>query len=609
MLDIVQGGMDMIDLNVSKSSNKKPKDDSEQLIRYGAIDTIWNVNNTKILKFQQEIWHNGLNEHKVITSPDKNILKNKVRVQVDNWVQKWDVLCDKKRIEEIKRYNIDEAANRTKKAEEILEEVENILLSSLEVNTVIDWEKLKNKDIFKVPCPTKPYELKLNPIPTAPNKDSVEFQPKLNFLSTIFKFLEDKAILESRLIYKKAYENWQKDNDEIVRNNFKLTKEYDKKMDDFNKKLIEWNTQKSDYIKKQNESNTKIDELKARYLAYDTSAILKYCKMVLDKSYLPDFIHKDFELDYNPNNKILIVDYMLPNIDDFPSVKEVRYVVLKEEFKETHQSSSFMEKLFDSTIYNLILRILHEQFSADGIDAIDSISINGWIRYLNKATGILEQACIASIQVDKKTFSIIDLKNVDPKACFKNLKGVGSAKLAGITPIQPILTMDRNDKRFVESYDVVNTLDDSTNLAAISWEDFEHLIREVFELEFSTNGGEVKVTQASRDGGVDAIAFDPDPIRGGKIVIQAKRYTNTVGVSAVRDLYGTVMNEGATKGILVTTADYGHDAYKFAKDKPITLLNGGNLLHLLEKHGQKAKIDLKEAKLLNQANFNQVSRG
>ena len=61
------------------------------------------------------------------------------------------------------------------------------------------------------------------------------------------------------------------------------------------------------------------------------------------------------------------------------------------------------------------------------------------------------------------------------------------------------------------------------------------------------------MTQASRDGGVDAIAFDPDPIRGGKIVIQAKRYAYTVGVSAVRDLYGTLMNEGATKGILVTT--------------------------------------------------------
>ena len=111
-------------------------------------------------------------------------------------------------------------------------------------------------------------------------------------------------------------------------------------------------------------------------------------------------------------------------------------------------------------------------------------------------------------------------------------------------------------------------------------------------------GGEVKITRASRDGGVDAVAFDPDPIRGGRIVIQAKRYSNTVGVSAVRDLYGTVVNEGATKGILVTTADYGPDFYEFAKYKPLTLLGGSELLYLLQKHGQRAKIDLADARRL-----------
>ena len=130
----------------------------------------------------------------------------------------------------------------------------------------------------------------------------------------------------------------------------------------------------------------------------------------------------------------------------------------------------------------------------------------------------------------------------------------------------------------------------------MDWQEFEHLIREVFEKEFSSAGGEVKVTQASRDGGVDAIGYDPDPIKGGKFVIQAKRYINTVGVSAVRDLYGTVMNEGANKGILVTTSDYGPDAYGFAKDKPLTLISGANLLHMLEKHGYRARIDLQEAR-------------
>jgi restriction system protein len=56
------------------------------------------------------------------------------------------------------------------------------------------------------------------------------------------------------------------------------------------------------------------------------------------------------------------------------------------------------------------------------------------------------------------------------------------------------------------------------------------------------------------------------------------------------------MNEGATKGILVTTSDYGPDAYEFANGKPISLLNGANLLHLLERHGTNAHIDLVAAR-------------
>jgi restriction system protein len=108
----------------------------------------------------------------------------------------------------------------------------------------------------------------------------------------------------------------------------------------------------------------------------------------------------------------------------------------------------------------------------------------------------------------------------------------------------------------------------------------------------------VRVTQASHDRGVDALVFDPDPVRGGKYVIQAKRYTITVDVSSVRDLYGTVLNEGANRGILVTTSNYGPDAYDFARDKPLTLIDGSRLLHLLQKHGYNFRIDLKDARRL-----------
>ena len=100
------------------------------------------------------------------------------------------------------------------------------------------------------------------------------------------------------------------------------------------------------------------------------------------------------------------------------------------------------------------------------------------------------------------------------------------------------------------------------------------------------------MTQASRDRGVDAVAFDPDPIRGGKFIIQAKRYNMLVPASAVRELYGTMMNEGAVKGILVTTSRYGPDSHEFAQGKPLKLIDGAELVQMFQKHGRSLHIEL-----------------
>jgi restriction system protein len=315
-----------------------------------------------------------------------------------------------------------------------------------------------------------------------------------------------------------------------------------------------------------------------------------------EPSEFPDYFPQVFELAYLRDTKTLFVDYFFPRVEDLPSVKSVRYIQTQAKLVETPLSESARNKLYEDSIYQVTLRLVHELFAADRAGSLDAIVFNGGVETIDKSTGRKTSPCILSIQVSKGEFQDINLEHVEPKPCFRKLKGVSAAGLYSLTPIAPVAQFSRDDKRFVESYDVAGGLDDSVNLASMDWEDFEHLIRELFAKEFSGDGGEVKVTQASRDGGVDAVVFDPDPIRGGKIVIQAKRYTNVVGVSAVRDLYGTVMNEGANKGILVTTAHYGSDAYDFAKGKPLTLLDGGNLLSLLAKHGHKARINTREAK-------------
>jgi restriction system protein len=45
-----------------------------------------------------------------------------------------------------------------------------------------------------------------------------------------------------------------------------------------------------------------------------------------------------------------------------------------------------------------------------------------------------------------------------------------------------------------------------------------------------------------------------------------------------------LQNEGASKGILVTTSGYGQASFDFAKNKPIELIDGSNLLYLLAEH-------------------------
>lgn len=364
------------------------------------------------------------------------------------------------------------------------------------------------------------------------------------------------------------------------------------------KAIDDWEDRKAAHYARRDETNAAIDRSRDSYLSGHPGAVADYCEMVLSNSQYPDFFPKEWDLDYVADTRTLVLEYAMPAPDSLPALKEVQYVATKDAFKETRITDKERDALYDDLLYQIALRTVHELFEADVANALDAVVFNGLVTTLDRASGHDTTACIISFQARKDEFMAINLANVEPRSCFRTLKGVAAAKLSGLAPVPPVLMIDKADRRFVDSYAVADSLHAGVNLAAMDWEDFEHLIREVFGKEFATSGGEVKVTQASRDGGVDAVAFDPDPIRGGKIVIQAKRYANTVGVSAVRDLYGTVLNEGATKGILVTTAHYGPDAYDFAKGKPLTLLNGSNLLHLLEKHGHQARIDLQEAKLM-----------
>jgi restriction system protein len=439
-------------------------------------------------------------------------------------------------------------------------------------------------------------------LPPEPLRDDPSFHPARKALDLLLPSHREEHRRISEKLFLDAHDEWQKEvgrlkslyttmcqTHEAIVSLLDTTYEWS-----FNA----WQNRRAAFIQQQFAQDREIPVKRLRFKNGEPECVVEILTHVLKGSHYPDWMPREFDLDFNPENACLILDFQLPPRDALPTLNEVAYVQSRGEFVERHLSPSKLNELYDSLLYQITLRTLHELFGADEGYALQSVVFNGYVRDLDPANGQDREACILSVHSSREAFLAINLARVDPRSCFRSLKGIGSPKLHTVTPVAPIMKSSRFDKRFAAAYPVADVLTEGFNLAAMDWEDFEQLIRELFAEEFALAGAEVKVTRASRDGGIDAVVFDPDPIRGGKIVIQAKRYTNTVDVSAVRDLYGSVHNEGANKGILVTTADYGPDAHEFAKGKPLTLLNGSNLLHLLEKHGHKARIDLREAKAL-----------
>ncbi len=332
--------------------------------------------------------------------------------------------------------------------------------------------------------------------------------------------------------------------------------------------------------------NAEVDTFKASYFAAEPDAIVAYNTMVLERSAYPEGFPQGFSLAFAAASKQLVVEYELPAPSIVPELSEFKYVKARDAIEAKPRKGADLKSIYQDVIASVALRTIHEIFEADQANTIETCCFNGYVHTVDPATGHDIQPHLISVRTTKEAFNAINLARVDKATCLRNLGAQVSRHASEAQPVKPIVEFNMADARFIDQSDLVSGLSSAPNLMDLTPSEFEHLVANLF----GKMGLESKLTRSSRDGGVDCVAYDKRPVLGGKVVIQAKRYRHTVGVSAVRDLYGTMMNEGANKGILVTTSGYGPDAFNFASDKPIELIDGGGLLFLLQEIGMQARI-------------------
>ena len=113
------------------------------------------------------------------------------------------------------------------------------------------------------------------------------------------------------------------------------------------------------------------------------------------------------------------------------------------------------------------------------------------------------------------------------------------------------------------------------SIRKLSWREFEELVGEAYRRKG------YNVTEAGgggADGGVDLVLKRGDE----KLLVQCKHWKmDKVGVKVVRELYGVVVAEKATGGVVISSGTFTQEAIDFAKGKPLELLDGSALQNII----------------------------
>ncbi|WP_404955704.1 restriction endonuclease [Streptomyces sp. 147326] len=333
--------------------------------------------------------------------------------------------------------------------------------------------------------------------------------------------------------------------------------------------------------------NSGLTELAGALRARDAEAVVEYFSAALYASTAwPESLPRQLSAAYDPEARQLVLDWEVPGYAVVPAAKSVRYVQSTDQDKETARPVTQRRALYRDLLAQCVLLVVRDLYAADEFGVLDSVVVNGFVDDHDPVTGQEARIVLAAVSAARSTFAGLRLEQVSAVDCLvEGLRGQLSARPDQLTAVRP-------GRRPGEVGGVVSHGGhaggdgDEPDLFEMDPIAFENLVAELFR----AMGMEAVTTQRSGDGGVDVEARDPAPIRGGQIVVQVKRYRNTVPPTAVRDLYGTVQDKGANKGVLVTTASFGPGSYTFASGKPLELVSGVQLVELLHQYGLRGRL-------------------
>lgn len=324
---------------------------------------------------------------------------------------------------------------------------------------------------------------------------------------------------------------------------------------------------KNDYEINEKERLNKIESL----LLGDKEAVCKTALFFLNKIPCPSGVSFELKLhERRPELKIYVPGLEIIN------KQTATWNEQKGAIKFSPKPLKEVNHLYERFLAALVLRSGWEIFRS--CLSIEEIYESVWISKCHRTKGHSYNACILSCILNPDEFQNINFKQVEYMDAIENFQLRFSSRdkeLPGDICPHELAQKQERDLEDVLQLDI-----DSMN--GDQFEDFVSVLVDKMGLK-------TEKTKKSHDGGIDIWAYNDHILTGGRYVIQCKRWTPTIPVEVVRDLYGTVAREQADKGILITTCKISGDCYKFVEEAPnkvpIILISGSELRTLISQYG------------------------
>lgn len=309
-----------------------------------------------------------------------------------------------------------EAAEKTAAAVAQLQEIEDVLAATLDVDDWVDLTRLRQTFV--------PEAFDAGDLMTAtPEPTYLAIPPRPHFyapdrptglgakLGGQRKYEAQLADAHAQYAHAVAYWHGQL-NDLFARNGATrqawLTAEFDRltRLEEAKRAHNLANQQRQQDVQR---INTELDQLITNLRCRDGRALEQYVGIVLANSTYPAAFPVEHDYQFIAEDRELAVTVLVPAPDQFPAVKAVRYLKAKDEYTTTRLSAAELKRRYNSAVYQTALRTPHEVFEADREGIIDAISLTVAVDTIDPATGHDHQVPLVQLAVDRHSFLALDL--------------------------------------------------------------------------------------------------------------------------------------------------------------------------------------------------------